>query len=144
MLELNVELENMNNQQLEAFLEENENSEHFNIIEALVSIYMEEEETEVEEETVEEPTEIQWTASQVVLMDDIVHGVFEGQEVVSIYGLDAESVQAVVEEFEEDIIRQRADIDNNYGLLFYRCGYSGPEQQATQQYYWEEYGVRIS
>ena len=147
MLELNEELENMTNEELAVFLEENENSEHYNIIEALVSIYMEEETETVEETEVDETEEevmVQWTNSQIVPMSDIVHGVFEGEEVISIYGLDAESVQAVVEDFEYEIRRQREDEENNYGLLFYRCGYSGPEQQATQQYYWEEYGVCVS
>lgn len=37
--------------------------------------------------------------------------------------------------FEDEIIRQYEDVDNNYGILFYACGYDGQAQTETSQYW---------
>lgn len=72
-----------------------------------------------------------------------IYGVFQGEEVSGISGTSVEDVQAVVQEFEQEIIAQREDQANNYGLLFYRCRYNGSSQQEEREYYRETYGVEV-
>ena len=72
-----------------------------------------------------------------------VFGMYEGVEVSGISGTDIDAVQEVVQHFEQEIIAQRADNENNYGLLFYCCGYNGRAQQEYAEYYRETYGVRV-
>lgn len=81
--------------------------------------------------------------NKIIEKDETVVGMYQGKKVVSIHGTNVESVQEVVEHFEEAILRQREDHDNNYGLLFYCCGYNGRAQQEVAEYYRETYGVYV-
>lgn len=79
----------------------------------------------------------------MTVISEVVYGVYEGLEVPGITGTSVEDVQEVVQEFEQEIIAQREDQENNYGLLFYRCGYNGRAQQEQAEYYRETYGVSV-
>lgn len=60
-----------------------------------------------------------------------------------IYGKDPRTVILVAEKMFGDIIAQFEDEENNYGLLFYHCGYDGRYQQETMAWYKREYGVDV-
>lgn len=49
----------------------------------------------------------------------------------------------VVSELGETLIDWATDDENNYGLGFHACGYSGPAQQRFSEYFEEEYGVYV-
>lgn len=76
-------------------------------------------------------------------MRDFMFARFNGMEVIGIRGYDEKNLEIVAEDFKEEIQMQQEDIENNYGLLFYRCGYNGKAQTETREFYLEEYGVDV-
>lgn len=54
----------------------------------------------------------------------------------------AKQVYLVVLDWSIEIHEQATDIDNNYGLLFYACGYNGQRQTEVEQNC-ERRGVKI-
>ena len=119
------------------------------IVEALFEIYFKEDEekndelllarmqeeksvVKKEESVVEEEEETTWMYAHL-----------NGEKVISITGYDEKALQIVAEDFKEEIQRQQEDIENNYGLLFYRCGYDGKAQTETREFYRAEYGVDV-
>ena len=71
-----------------------------------------------------------------------IYGIYKGEEVLCISGKDKEAVQEVVSHFEEEIIKQNTS-EENYGLLYQRCGFDGKRQCELSDYYMEEYGVYV-
>ena len=74
------------------------------------------------------------------------YGSYQGLPVPSIRATSPTGIQnlpTVVARFAEYIEMQRQDQAHNYGLLFYKCGYDGQAQSATQQYYRQTYEVEV-
>lgn len=70
----------------------------------------------------------------------------DGDKVITepdISGKDPRNVIFVAEDMFGAVMAQVEDEENNYGLLFYRCGYDGRCQQETMEWYKREYGVDV-
>ena len=76
-------------------------------------------------------------------MKELLFAIIDGKKVPGIRGYDEKNLEIVAEDFKEEIQMQQEDIENNYGLLFYRCGYNGKAQTETREFYLEEYGVDV-
>ena len=126
------------------------------IVEALFEIYFKEDEEKNDElllARMQERQEEQWQKEELQKEELVVveeeeettwmYAHLNGEKVISITGYDEKALQIVAEDFKEEIQRQQEDIENNYGLLFYRCGYNGKAQTRTRNFYLEEYGVDV-
>lgn len=125
------------------------------IVEALFEIYFKEDEEKNDElllARMNERQEEQWQKEESVVeeTEEIkveetawTYAYLNGEKVIGITGYDEKALQIVAEDFKEEIQRQQEDIENNYGLLFYRCGYNGKAQTETREFYLEEYGVDV-
>lgn len=125
------------------------------IVEALFEIYFKEDEKKNDELLLARMQERQEEKSVVKKEESVVeeeeeeeettwlYAYLNGEKVISITGYDEKALQIVAEDFKEEIQMQQEDIENNYGLLFYRCGYNGKAQTETREFYLEEYGVDV-